>query len=47
MFMCQSKSNSDEKVLFGIITPFLNQKIRKMPVKGFCGNREFYFDSGP
>ena len=42
VLICQSKANLDEKILFREITHLKDSTIRKMPVKGFYGNREFH-----
>ena len=47
MLIYQSKTNLDEKILFGKITHPFDPEIRKMLVKGIFGKEDSTFHSGP
>ena len=47
MFICQSKANSDVKLLSGRITHLEDPKLRKMPARGMYENENSMFHSGP
>ena len=47
MLIYPSKASLDVKILFGKITNHLDPEIRKMSVKGMCGNENSKFHSGP
>ena len=42
LLMYQSKAKLDEKMFFGKITHREDPNIRKLPVRGLYGNREFH-----
>ena len=43
IFICQSKVNLDEKILFGTIPHLTDPEIRKMLVKSMFGNKNSTF----
>ena len=47
MFICQSKVNLDENILFGSLHHFTVPEIRKMLVRGMYWNKDSTFHSGP
>ena len=47
IIICQSKSNLDLKIFFGKIALLSDREIRKMVIRGFYGNENSTFQSGP